>query len=375
MADMHRLQPGQIHLGHPLPWNVFDNAGHLLLRKGFIVEQHDQVERLIERGIYVKTEEFREAIHTPVVERYDPMLLWESIQAHLAYILEAMPQDGSLQPGIERIARQVMTLTERSPDLILAAVMLMDHRNYPVAHSTHTAFVADLVARRAGWAEPARLSVCCAALTMNLAMLRLQLTLCAQRETLTPEQRRAINEHPMESARLLIMAGVNDDEWLRAVLEHHECPSGTGYPRKVTNPGEPGLLLHTADVFAAKVSPRSHRKPMMASEATKEVFTKLGLSGLNPFPALLVKVVGIHPPGAIVRLVNGEMGVVKQRGPSPKTPLVRVLVSSKGLPVLSPVERETWSNQGFAIASVMSRDKALIGLNFEQIWGLQAASV
>ena len=369
MAEMHRLQSEQLKLDQPLPWDVYDEAGQLLLRKGFVIERDAQILSLIERGMFVKTSDFNVYEKSPVQQVFDPLSLWESIQAHLAYVLEAIPQDGSLQDEIQRLAKQVMLLSERAPDLALAAITLMDQRNYPIAHSMHSAIIADLVARRMAWDSAARTSLTSAALSMNIAMIDLQTRLCNQREPLLREQRKAVNEHPAEGARRLIMAGVNDDEWLRAVLEHHETPDGKGYPRKVGNPGEMALLLQTADVFTAKVSPRAHRRPMMASQATKEVFTKFSYEGKNPFPKQLVSEIGIYPPGAIIRLANGEVGVVCKRGPNPKSPIVATLLNSTGMPVIKPVIRTTGSEPAYAIVGVMAHDSSMVGLNFEQIWG------
>lgn len=369
MAEMHRLAPNQLQLDQPLPWNVYDSGGHLLLRKGFVIDRDDQIATLIERGMFVDAAEFRVHESSDVPARYDALSLWESVQAHLAYVSEAMPRDGTLQDEIARLARQVMLLAERSPDLALAAIMLLDQRNYPIAHCLHTALVADLVARAARWEKAERISLACAALTMNISMLELQLRLCNQREELSVEQRKLITDHPAASARQLIMCGVNDDEWLRAVLEHHETPDGLGYPRKVNTPSEAAMLIHTADVFAAKVSPRTHRKPMIASEATKSVFMKLAHGGKNPFPSMLVKEIGIYPPGAIVRLVNGETGVVYKRGTTAKSPLVAVLTNATGMPMLKPVLRNTANDPATAVGMALSRDKIMIGVNFEQIWG------
>jgi hypothetical protein len=173
MAEMHRLQAEQIKLDQPLPWNVYDEAGQLLLRKGFVIERDAQVLALIERGMFVKTADFNGYEKSPVQPVFDPLSLWESIQAHLAYVLEALPQDGTLQDEIQRLAKQVMVLSERAPDLALAAITLMEQRNYPIAHSMHAAIIADLVARRIGWDVSARTSLTAAALSMNVAMIDL----------------------------------------------------------------------------------------------------------------------------------------------------------------------------------------------------------
>jgi hypothetical protein len=47
-----KLQASQIDVGLPLPFDTFDVNGKLLLRKGLRIESADQLERLLDRGLY-----------------------------------------------------------------------------------------------------------------------------------------------------------------------------------------------------------------------------------------------------------------------------------------------------------------------------------
>ena len=368
MAELHRLQADQLKLNDALPWDVLDSGGTLLLRKGYVVRTDEQLEELLERGMYVDAATFRaHQASQPRAAVYDPMYLMEAVQARLAWLLEAKPRDGSLVTELQALAKQIMSFAEKSPDLAIAAMQLLEHRNYPIAHSFHVAVLAEMLGRRAEWTVERRETMICAALTMNISMIDLQLTLRNQRDALTAEQRKAVNEHPMESVKHLMQCRVDNDEWLRAVLEHHETPDGKGYPRKVSNPSEKAMLIGACDNFAAKLSPRAYRKPIIGSEATRITFVKQGQDKANPFPAMLVKEVGIYPPGTLVKLANGEIGVVSKRGATFKTPIVTSLINTKGLPFLEPVLRST-QEPAYGIASVLPLDKALVGLNFEQIW-------
>ncbi|MDB5801686.1 MAG: hypothetical protein JWL63_2625 [Rhodocyclales bacterium] len=369
MAELHRLQPDQLKLHAALPWDVLDINGMLLLGKGYVVKTDEQLAELLERGMYVDAVEFRALESVQVFRQtvYDPLRLMEAIQARLAWLLEARPRDGSFTGEVQALATQVRIFTERSPDLAIAAMQLLEQRNYPIAHSFHVAVLAELLACRAGWDAARREMLSCAALTMNVAMIDLQLSLRNQRDALSPEQRAAIDDHPAAAARILMQCGVVDNEWLRAVLEHHETLEGNGYPRHIRNPGEAGLLLRACDVFSAKISPRAYRKPVNASEATRFMFVKLGQNKADPFPAMLVKEVGIYPPGTLVKLANDETGVVFKRGATAKTPVVKVLLSAKGLPQIESALRDT-ADAACAVVAVVSLDKSLIAVDFEQIW-------
>jgi len=45
-----RIAPGALTIGKPLPWDVFDAEGNILLRQGYVIQTNSQLEQLFERG-------------------------------------------------------------------------------------------------------------------------------------------------------------------------------------------------------------------------------------------------------------------------------------------------------------------------------------
>ena len=164
-------------------------------------------------------------------------------------------------------------------------------------------------------------------------------------------------------------AGVNDQEWLRTILEHHENEEGSGYPRKIRSPCMLATLIHTCDVYVAMLSQRAYRKSLLSAEAAKQMYVGMGQGKDNPFPGLLIKEVGMYPPGSLVKLANGEVGVVCKRGAQANTPVVATLVNAKGMQQMDPVRRDTGADL-FKIVSIMP--PTMLTVNFEQIWRPQA---
>lgn len=365
---MHRLLAQQIRENEPLPWNVYDSSSNLLLRKGFVIDKTLQLENLIERGMYVDLSSVKESLSqdSPANHHFDPWQLWDDIQMKLSHVL-AQQTKGQFADQIRELADLVRLLSERSSDLALAAIMLMQHGKYPIIHSLHCAVMADMIAKRLDWTQQERQSLCCAALTMNIAMIELQQTLYNQIEPLTTDQQLAIKNHPEQGFRMLHALGVNDAVWLRTVMEHHEQFDGKGYPRGLNSPLQTALLLHTVDVFCAKVSPRAHRKPMLASDASRIMFQTEGHNQTNPYPACLIKQVGIYPPGSFVKLSNGELGVVFKRGDNANTPLVYSLVNAHGLPLGTPLQRDA-SKQAHHVIAVVPRSNVMVTLDPRTIW-------
>lgn len=366
MREFHKLEPGQIVLGASLRWDIFDTAGNLLLRKGYVVGEADQADELVERGMYVDAAEYLASLEGREPP-YDPFHIIASVTANISFLLADPPRDGSLQGEIEKQAERVAWVAEHSPDTALAAMQLAEQRNYPATHAFYTAVMADMLAQRIGWDDNRRISTLCAALTMNMGMHSLQQTLFKQRSPLNSEQQATIDKHPTQEARLLIECGINDDEWVRAVLEHHERPDGSGYPRKIRNTSEIARLLQVCDNYTAMLSDRTYRARVVANEAIKQIFTTFTEASGNPFGSLLAHTTGLFPPGTLVKLANGELGVVFLRSAQPKCPQVATLVDAKGLRCAKPQLRQT-SEEGLGIVAVIPQEKSMIAVPLEKIW-------
>ena len=364
---MHRINPKDILLDHPLPWDVFDNSGALLLCKGYRITRESQREVLLGRGLYVAENLLSASKPAPEPRRHDAFRLWESIITELDALLQNMRVEFDFRGQIESLGKLIHELTQRSADTSLAAIILTGQRQYPIVHSIHVAVICDLVAQRLGWQAPRRLSLVCGALTMNLAMLDLQQTLCAQRIAPSPAQRQDILRHPRLAVELLKEVGVKDSLWLKAVAEHHERQGGGGYPYGISDPGEEAILIQTADIFTAKVSPRAARKPVSPKEAARSLYLESGGGQNNPFVGVLIKEIGIFPPGTFVRLANQETALVTRRGGAANAPQVLSLVNPQGMAYALPLPRDTMRNE-YQVAQVIPREQVKFQIDPEKIW-------
>ncbi|HEX3140737.1 MAG TPA: HD domain-containing phosphohydrolase, partial [Rhizobacter sp.] len=268
-------------------------------------------------------------------------------------------------------AEPVLALVERDPDLAIFQVVRQEAAGkgaYGIAHSVHTAIASYLVAQRLGWGGDAVERVFKAALTMNLAMVELQNRLATQVTPLTEAQRELINDHPHRSAELLEASGVTDADWLAAVREHHEMPGGQGYPKGNQEVCEMAALLRRVDIYTAKLSPRNTRVALPANQAGRDLFLQ---DSQHPMAAAVVKEFGVYPPGCLVQLQCGEMGIVIKRGPTANTPVVAALTSRTGDTLLEPARRSTDHN-GYGVVGVVSESALRVRVSPEKLVTLAA---
>lgn len=334
---------GHIKAGAPLPFGVRDAEGKLLLAKGQQVPTEQMREALLNRGVFVDMDELRDGARRGSddgVGGEDFFARWEALQTRLSLLLRA-PQEPLFLARVKECAGQLIAWAERFPDQLLFVVIQHDHSRhevYGLAHLLHSAAVCALLSRRAGWAAERQKSLVGAALTMNLSIIDLQGRLASRGGRLLPPQRVAIDRHPDEAVACLRNAGLDDEEWLTAVAQHHEQPGGGGYPQHLAEPGDTSQLLRLVDVFLAKLASRGGRPGLAAPQAAKTLYT--GSNG-HAFAALLVKELGMFPPGTLVKLASGEVAVAVRRGTTGNTPIVSAVMNRQGDALGSPVRRDT----------------------------------
>jgi len=361
-------------LHEPVPVNIWDAKGVLLLRKGEAItsEQHRGV--LMLHAPLVLTADWQ-ALSYGYTTSLDRMVrgnesliriaglsalsaapaapewreeapapdAWADLHASLAALLHQGPEAGQFLERLLKVQARGDQLWDDQPDnsLLVLVQLLFDTRvSYSATHALLAAGLCAMVAPLAGLDEAQRRALVLAALTMNLGMTREHDEMARQPGPLSSAQRKMVREHPQRGVALLRQLGVMDPEWIRLVAQHHEKPDGTGYPKGERVDRITHRLLQMADVYVACISPRKSRGALLSQQVARELYMG-GHRAPDQLGALFVKSVGFYPPGSYVRLASDELGVVVRRGAKANEPKVFALVGRQGLPLGEPVLRDT----------------------------------
>ena len=365
----------RVQVRTPLPFNVRDHDGTLLLARGRVVETIEQMEALFARGALVDLAELQTVL-SPAdrvqAARADELPgLWSQCLDDLSDSLQNSAKEGFLD-ALQDATPAVLALVERDKDLAIFQVLRQDgnaHVQYGVNHSAHAAITAYLVAQRLGWSADETQRVFKATLTMNISMLELQGQLAVQTTPPTREQREAITAHPHFSRLMLEISGVTDADWLAAVAHHHEKSDGSGYPAGLRDSGDLAALVQRADIYTAKLSPRASRDAIAADKAGRMMFMQ---EPGHPMVSALVKEFGVYPPGCFVKLMSGETGLVIKRGATVMAPIVAVVSSPYGASLPQPLRRDT-SDRAYAVHSVLGSQAGSARLSPETLMAALAA--
>jgi HD-GYP domain-containing protein (c-di-GMP phosphodiesterase class II) len=367
------FSPQHLRLGEPLPFGLRDGTGRLLLAAGMVVGTEDRMAELLKESLFSDEAESADwnrrlaaamdaairqgaALRDVVSARPEavskdaptsaPLTLaeqWEEVVMHLDATLRDVRAGSDWRARLIALHVRVRQQSQRRPDAPLYYLV------YEAAHSTakysaHHALLVMLICEHAaamlGWPQAWIDSLGRAALTMNVAMLRLQDQLAATHLALTPDTRAEIAAHPAAGERLLAASGMPDPLALATVRLHHDaseadCPLSDLPPER-----QLARLLRRVDIFAAKISRRAMRQPMSPVQAAREAC--LGAQGVpDEIGGALLKAVGLYPPGCFVELASGDIGIVVARGRAANLPFVATLIAASGNPLGEPALRDT----------------------------------
>ncbi|MFZ3218694.1 MAG: HD domain-containing phosphohydrolase [Rhodoferax sp.] len=375
-----RLPRFKVHVGKPLPWNVRDEQSNLLLLRGHVIDSEHQLELLLVRGAFVDAQEAKavELHEAPLPERSVPRVLnlfglWDQSGEEMRKLMLKVPHTPGLVDRVGVFASDLIERVDQDADIALYHAIRQESEDpflYGYHHAVHTAIVCLLLARRLQWSDARTVSLVKAALTMNMAVLDLQGQLSNQDVPPWESQKALLRRHPQEAFDWLVQAGVDDVDWLTAVAQHHERPDGSGYPQGLSDVSEVALALRMADVFMARITVRKLRPAMTIQEAARQMFQEDQGGALC---SAMIKELGIFPPGDVVRLASGEVGVVMRRTDKVKCPIVAAITDTAGHPTVHTQQRDT-AQPAFAIVEAVADRTLVARLPPERVYGFASAA-
>jgi len=365
-----------IRIGGPLPFRVLDALERLLLNEGQVIHDEAQFETLTERGAWAEravVDAVRKAlaagapapvaVQLSLFDRWE-RLLWQFDKLARGLITLEMPG-----ANLTTFYGALAALVDRDEDIALYLCTRQgEHRFglYPVRHPVHCAVLATLTARQLGWNEAGVEALGCAALSMNLGILELQAAMAEQADPPTKRQLEQIRAHPDAAVALLRASGITDEEWLTIISEHHEHNGGGGYPKNKADVHPGAHVLRSIDVYMAKISARATRPGVLPQLAIRQLFQQ---GPGDPLSMAVIRTLGVHPPGSLVKLQSGEIAVAIRRPATGTHPLVATLSDKSGRPTGETHRRNT-ADPGFGVQAPHAGGKEYARILPERVYGL-----
>ncbi|HSL21892.1 MAG TPA: HD domain-containing phosphohydrolase [Vicinamibacterales bacterium] len=228
---------------------------------------------------------------------------------------------------------------------LIALTAMKSYDNYTFTHMVNVSILTMGQARALGMEGRLLRELGLSGLMHDIGKVRTPKEVLNKPEKLTDTEFEIMKRHTVDGAEILrrtpempILAPV-------VAFEHHLRIDGTGYPRgakrSALNLGT--QLCSVADVYDAMRSQRAYQQAF----PTDRILAVLKRDDGAQFDRHLVRrftqLLGIYPPGNLVRLSTGEVAVVvKVHAPDPYRPRVRVIADRGGQRLEVPLDRNLW---------------------------------
>ena len=374
-----------LRMGEPLPFGLRNTDGQLLLRAGLSIANPAHLEELKEVPLYADESEagpwlrrLAAACDTVIRNGGSMKLLaaarpeaprepssatvtltlseqWDELVLNLDATLRDARPDTEWPQRLAAVHSRARQLAQKRPDASLYHMVYeagLTTERYSSRHALMTMVMGEQSALALGWTQENIDVLGVAALTMNIAMLRLQDQLATTELNLDAKARAVIDNHAEGSARIIEAAGLTNPMTLAVVRGHHDQSDDATPIAALSIERQIARLLRRVDMFAAKISKRNTRAPISPVLAAREAC--LGTGGVpDEVGGALLRSVGLYPPGSFVELASGEMGIVLARGRRANLPQVAALVAGNGMALGTPALRDTLDRR-YAVKSALA---------------------
>lgn len=359
LALLRPIHLDPILIGQRLPWDLFSESGVLLAGAGMLVVDEAHYQKLVSRSL------FQQAGSDP--DSIQPLHHLSELASYTAS-LQAGPEQGLSEEELRLLTRAFVALFRIDPDACLGYPRLAPVAPPYLNHSLHVLFIAVLLADHLDFSEAQIESLAAAALTMNMADIPLQERVHGG--FVTGEDWVKLRAHPAETVALLKRAGVTDKDWLDAVLQHHENMDGSGYPANL-NGSQITLaarILHVADVYCTKINARHYRPSKTSRFAFQALFGDERGHLDTQIATLLLRRIGLLPPGTLVRLANRENACITRLGRSGHIRYAISFMDARGRALEYPRERNL-ETRTYAIRNLIDLEPVWPKINWNLLWG------
>lgn len=243
--------------------------------------------------------------------------------------------------GAAWAVEQLVEQTVSQPTAALLLSTMKSHDEYTFFHSVNVCILSIAMGRMIGLPEDQMSALAMGALLHDIGKVRVAPSILQFPGRLDTVQWRQIKMHPQEGAASILAAAAPYQEIAATVaFEHHARYDGSGYPAA----GKRGHDLHfysrlvaTTDTYDAITTRRSYRRAETPNRALHVLLTGAGNFYDPEFVHAFIEMVGIYPPGSLLRLSDGSTVMVTKPNEESDQPGIVVIKAADGTMLDEPV--------------------------------------
>ncbi|MGX5175064.1 HD-GYP domain-containing protein [Aliikangiella sp. IMCC44653] len=196
------------------------------------------------------------------------------------------------------------------------ALMWLSHiknkDDYTAEHSLNVCILSVAFARHLGLSEHDIEKVGLCGLLHDVGKAKIPLEILNKPGRFTDEEFDIMRQHTTFGKELLMSVKDVEHAAIDVALSHHERIDSSGYPRGLVEQQIPlfAKIISITDTYDAITSSRCYDKGRSSMVALDIIYKNKGTQFDENLAIEFIKCIGIYPPGCIVEMTNGEVGII-----------------------------------------------------------------
>ena len=265
------------------------------------LSEHSAEQQGLRRALRISEKAYNESLH-PLKEAFSQ--LTTKPDSSLAIIGTLIHQSNSQLAQLEAPVGFQLVRASTQSDLLLL-------------HSLNVAFISMLMAREAGWTTLQIEDAGLAGLLHDIGELRVPSQIARKRTELTKAELSYLHMHPQYGFEQLSSIHAYSPQIRNVALQHHEHLDGSGYPKGINADKLEQLtrLVSVADYYDEQLHPRNNQGSISPNQILSRLYKRANKQLDATFIQLLIKLMGIYPPGSFIKLDDNSVALVTSSHP------------------------------------------------------------
>jgi len=214
---------------------------------------------------------------TPIEKKIGTLL--NMTEQNMAEIFAKVKVPEATAARAQKVIKGYVSLMGENPKSLALILKLVSHGDYLYYHSIATAIFSMFIAKASGQFNTRMMElVGMGGFLHDIGCVQLPKEVVNSPTELTAEQWVQMRTHPKLGLKMLEGSPNVPDEVRFIVYQHHEEPSGKGYPNALSGPKiyYPAKIVAIADAFSALISKRPFRPAYTVQEAIQLIQSEQG---------------------------------------------------------------------------------------------------
>ena len=214
--------------------------------------------------------------------------------------------------GVRSSVKENVKSVLQNSEAMLMMTMLKSKNEDVAEHSLNVSILAIAFGQALGLGEAQLEDVGMSALLHDIGQMKVDQKVLSKKGRLNQNERAEVSKHTQYGFDILSAKTDLTPSCIDVALSHHERLSGQGYPRGLKGEQISKIvrLITIIDVFDSLTSHQTYRKGMSVMDAYKVLMAGKGTHFDEKLVLKFIQWRTIYPPGSIVEMSSGEVGIV-----------------------------------------------------------------